>query len=86
MMCSDESELGVKALGAVVWYLQRCLIDFKLLTMGRFSVYEPIDIESSIRVKDEKIVDSFNKHMVSLLYVLRIYKLVNINVMNRCRC
>lgn len=65
MMCSEESELGVKSLGAVVWYLQRCLIDFKLLTMGRFSVYEPIDIEGPTKVEDEKLVESFNKHMVS---------------------
>ncbi|XP_065225587.1 DNA mismatch repair protein Msh6 [Planococcus citri] len=65
MICSDESELGVRALGAVVWCLQRCLIDYKILTMGRFSVYEPIDLESPAKILDnQKIIDSFNKHMV----------------------
>ncbi|CAJ0960602.1 unnamed protein product, partial [Mesorhabditis belari] len=29
------------ALGAVIWFLQRCLIDVDMLTMGRFEEYDP---------------------------------------------
>ena len=36
-------ELGIKALGAVVWYLKKCLIEFDLLTMKRFERYQPVD-------------------------------------------
>lgn len=63
MIASDESELGIKALGAVVWCLQRCLIDYQLLTMGRFSTYQPIDTECESKTETEQTVD-FNKHMV----------------------
>ena len=36
-------ELGIKALGAVVWYLKKCLIEFDLLTMKKFERYQPVD-------------------------------------------
>lgn len=45
MVSKDETELGIKALGAVVWCLQRCLIDFQLLTLGQFCIYKPIDVD-----------------------------------------
>lgn len=42
---NDECEFGVRSLGAVVWYLKRCKMDFQLLTRGRFDIFKPVDIE-----------------------------------------
>lgn len=42
---NDECELGIRSLGAVVWYLKQCKLDFQLLTRGRFEIFTPIDVE-----------------------------------------
>lgn len=64
MIATDDCELGIKALGAVVWYLKRCLIDYQLLTMGRFSIYQPLDAVTLDVNQREEMVENFNKHMV----------------------
>lgn len=60
---TEERELGVRALGAVVWYLQRCLIDYQLLTMGQFAIYEPIDVVSTVSKSCNAIGDG--RYMVN---------------------
>lgn len=39
--------LAIKALGAVVWWLRRGLIDVELLTMGNFDCYAPADLSKA---------------------------------------
>ena len=38
LSASSDYELAVSALGACVWYLQRCFIDKDLLSMKSFQV------------------------------------------------
>lgn len=45
LSANDECELGIRSLGAVVWYLKRCKMDFQLLTRGRFDIFKPVDVE-----------------------------------------
>ncbi|XP_073972274.1 DNA mismatch repair protein Msh6 isoform X2 [Rhodnius prolixus] len=59
LIASSESEMGVKALGAIIWYLTQSLIDYQLVSLGQFEVYIPIDVPpensenvSEIRVKN----------------------------------
>ncbi|XP_044184294.1 DNA mismatch repair protein Msh6-like isoform X1 [Acropora millepora] len=40
---ADGSELALSALGAVVWYLKKSLIDHEVLSMGNFEEYTPLD-------------------------------------------
>ena len=37
-------ELAVRSLGALVWYLTRCVIDHELLSMKLFEIYRPMDV------------------------------------------
>lgn len=69
MTSKDENELGIRALGAVVWCLQRSLIDYQLLTMGQFTIYEPFDSKIPVPFSSENdTVDGFgDKHMVGIL-------------------
>ncbi|KAL9963214.1 hypothetical protein ACROYT_G032392 [Oculina patagonica] len=47
LMPGEGSELALSALGAVVWYLQKCLIDEEVLSMGNFEEYTPLDSSPS---------------------------------------
>ncbi|XP_048590320.1 DNA mismatch repair protein Msh6-like [Nematostella vectensis] len=40
---TDGHELALSALGAVAWYLKKCLIEEELLSMGKFEEYKPLD-------------------------------------------
>lgn len=45
--CNEDKKLALKAFGALVMYLKRCLIDEQLLTCNRFEEYIPTcDIKS----------------------------------------
>lgn len=39
-----EHELALNALGAILWYLRKCLIDVDLVTMRKFEFYMPTTI------------------------------------------
>lgn|SRR6218665_1694181 len=39
-------ELGLSALGAIVWYLRHCLMDEELLSMKVFTNYTPVDLST----------------------------------------
>lgn len=65
MTVDDDKELSVKSLGAVVWYLQRCLIDYQLLTMEQFSIYEPLDVTDSKVRADADFEMTTGRHVVS---------------------
>lgn len=53
---NDECELGIRSLGAVLWYLKRSKMDFQLVTRGRFDIFKPVDVEC---------VESFNQDNIS---------------------
>jgi len=40
-------ELGLSALGAVVWYLRHSQLDQELISMGKFERYCPVDLAAS---------------------------------------
>ena len=57
-----ESDLGVRALGALIWMLTRCLQDYQLVSLAQFEVYTPIDIELSKDLNKQQEITS--RHMV----------------------
>ncbi|KAK3087478.1 hypothetical protein FSP39_006465 [Pinctada imbricata] len=60
---SDNYTLAVKALGAVVWYLQYSLLDQEILSMKNFEEYLPPDSKDDVKVKKTSIFTS-KQHMV----------------------
>lgn len=58
--------LTLKALGACLWFLTKCIIDEQIMAMARFSLYIPPDVPA-LDI-DELVASvaktSFNKHMV----------------------
>nr|CAD7567692.1 unnamed protein product [Timema californicum] len=57
----DDTEMAIRALGAITWYLKQCHIDQQLLTMGKFKSYSPTDCNESRTLTS---TDKFAKHMV----------------------
>ncbi|XP_059154951.1 DNA mismatch repair protein Msh6-like [Physella acuta] len=63
LTAADSSELAVRALGAVTWYLQYCLLDQELLSMKKFEKYIPIE-SSNLSTKKDDTFDLKQRHMV----------------------
>lgn len=63
---NSNFRLALKALGACVWYLTKCVIDEQIMAMARFNYYIPPDIK--VDDLDKMAADiakkNFNKHMV----------------------
>ncbi|XP_048728354.2 DNA mismatch repair protein Msh6-like isoform X2 [Ostrea edulis] len=59
---ADDYTLAVSSLGAVIWYLQYCLMDDELLSMKNFEEYIPVD--SGKITSEEKSTFKKNQHMV----------------------
>ncbi|CAG0893054.1 unnamed protein product [Darwinula stevensoni] len=55
-----DRELAIRALGAVIWYLNRCLIDQELVSLRQFHWYEPIQEFSQQSVSPNQ-TDSYMK-------------------------
>jgi DNA mismatch repair protein MSH6 len=45
LTAKEESELAIRALGALHWYLKECKLDQELLSRRSFQIYYPIDEE-----------------------------------------
>ncbi|KAI8764552.1 DNA mismatch repair protein Msh6 [Biomphalaria glabrata] len=43
LTASESSDLALRSLGAIIWYLQYCLLDQELLSMRKFEEYKPKD-------------------------------------------
>jgi len=56
LTASDNCDLVVSALGAIVWCLRRCLVDHELLSLGNFEQYKPLDVAASSKDPDESLV------------------------------
>lgn len=58
--------LALKALGACLWYLTKCVIDEQIMAMARFNFYTPPDvkIEDMDKLAANVVKKNFNKHMV----------------------
>jgi hypothetical protein len=68
----EEKELCLRALGAVVWYLQECLIDDDTFSLGLFEKYEPVDWEQTLSSQDELGVPAHvtcARHLVSMAII-----------------
>ncbi|BES93758.1 DNA mismatch repair protein [Nesidiocoris tenuis] len=74
LTASAESELGVRCLGAVTWFLTRGFLDFQLLSLAKFEIYEPIEIS---RLPEGQVQKIHLKHMV-----LDAITLKNLNVVD----
>lgn len=62
----ENYRLALKALGACLWYLTKCVIDEQIMSMARFRFYTPPDMK--IEDLDKAIAGiakkNYNKHMV----------------------
>ncbi|GFO37513.1 DNA mismatch repair protein msh6 [Plakobranchus ocellatus] len=66
LTASESKDLAIRALGAVVWYLQYCLLDHELLSMKKFETYIPMDVSKSRsdQQKAQAVQDIKQRHMV----------------------
>ena len=55
-----EYQISLRALGGIIWYLQHCLIDKELLSMRKFSIYEPsdenVELKDNTKLKQQNMV------------------------------
>lgn len=51
LTAGEESGLALSALGGIVFYLKKCLIDQELLSMANFEEYFPLDSDMISTVK-----------------------------------
>lgn len=63
----DEYDLGLNAMGGVVWCLQKCLIDQELLSTRQVEIYNPVENSISSNSDKEQMKKDFlkQKYMVS---------------------
>ncbi|NXO22527.1 MSH6 protein, partial [Cisticola juncidis] len=60
----ENSELALSALGACVFYLQKCLIDQELLSQANFEEYVPVDIATAKTVNSGSLFARTGQRMV----------------------
>lgn len=63
---NQDYRLALKALGACLWYLTKCVIDEQIMAMARFNFYTPPDvkIEDLDKMMAKVVQKNYNKHMV----------------------
>lgn len=83
--------LSLKAVGACVWYLTKCVIDHQIMALARYKWYIPPDIElDQLDVTIAAMATAnMNKHMVLDSITLSNLKIVNderslYNVLDQC--
>ncbi|XP_012941985.1 DNA mismatch repair protein Msh6 [Aplysia californica] len=66
LTAAESHDLAVRALGALTWYLQYCLMDQEMLSMKKFEEYQPIDVMNpdTQKKKQQSGFDSKQRHMV----------------------
>ncbi|XP_076033999.1 DNA mismatch repair protein Msh6 isoform X2 [Oratosquilla oratoria] len=65
LTANDKTEMALRSLGALVWYLMECRLDEKILTQKQFELYMPMDNVGGKLEKDG--IPAFiagNHHMV----------------------
>ncbi|XP_021073444.1 DNA mismatch repair protein Msh6 [Mus pahari] len=60
----EESQLALSALGGIVFYLKKCLIDQELLSMANFEEYFPLDSDMVSTVKPGAVFTKASQRMV----------------------
>ncbi|XP_065595645.1 DNA mismatch repair protein Msh6 isoform X2 [Cyrtonyx montezumae] len=60
----ENSELALSALGGVVFYLKKCLIDQELLSLANFEEYVPVDVDSARTVSSSNFFARTDQRMV----------------------
>lgn len=63
---NENSRLALKALGACVWYLTKCVIDEQIMSMAHFKYYVPPDVkvEDLDKMAAEIAKRNQNKHLI----------------------
>ncbi|KAI6241441.1 DNA mismatch repair protein [Aphelenchoides fujianensis] len=60
----EDAALCLSALGAVLWYLQQCLIDVDLITMRRFEMYVPPSLHATNMAEADPQARWKNRRMI----------------------
>ncbi|XP_021247442.1 DNA mismatch repair protein Msh6 isoform X1 [Numida meleagris] len=60
----ENSELALSALGGIVFYLKKCLIDQELLSLANFEEYVPVDADSAKTVRPSNFFARTDRRMV----------------------
>lgn len=53
LKCDPTYDACVSALGAIIWYLRRCFIDVDMVSMRRFELYKPLNLEGVLEDENE---------------------------------
>lgn len=63
---AENYELALRAFGATVWYMTKCLIDEQIIAVAQYFVYVPPDNYGDIQLQASKSVANVNRnrHMV----------------------
>lgn len=74
LAASEESELAIRALGAIYWYLKECQLDQELFSRRSFEVYRPLDgedhqmgTESSLPSATHMVLDGMSLRNLDVL-------------------
>ncbi|CAF4442686.1 unnamed protein product, partial [Adineta steineri] len=64
--------ISMRALGGIIWYLQHCLIDKELLSMRKFSIFQPPDEnvelkEASTFTQENMVLDATTLYNLEIL-------------------
>ncbi|NP_001383354.1 DNA mismatch repair protein Msh6 [Gallus gallus] len=60
----ENSELALSALGGIVFYLKKCLIDQELLSLANFEKYIPVDADNAKTVSSSNFFARTDRRMV----------------------
>lgn len=60
----ENSELALSALGGIVFYLKKCLIDQELLSLANFEKYVPVDADNAKTVSSSNFFARTDRRMV----------------------
>lgn len=77
--CSSSYEQCISALGTVMRYLQRCLIDVDMITMRKFERYIPLTFSRELREK-EIVTGETEKRWKNKCLILDGVSLYNLNI------
>ncbi|KAK7479072.1 hypothetical protein BaRGS_00029664 [Batillaria attramentaria] len=62
LTAADSYDLALRSLGAIVWYLQYCLMDHEVLSMRKFEEYRPLD--QAPEKRHDTTFDTKQQHLV----------------------
>jgi len=67
---AEGFDLGLKCLGAVIWFLHSCLVEHDILTLRRFESYYPVDAGKGKDETEGASHSMISKFMVTIILLI----------------